>query len=139
MSKDLFFQQRANELMDIVDGVERGSRSALLTYAEMKRFSDIVIKAVKQIEDLATEEAYTYGEKDFETHGFKFQIRNGATRYSYKNIPAWQIVQEELKEVEERYKAAFIARQKGLLTASLDGEELVLPEITKSKDSLVVK
>lgn len=139
MSKDLFFQQRANELMDVVDGVERGSRSALITYAEMKRFADIAVKAVKQIEDLAIDEAINFGEKEFETNGYKFQIRNGATRYSYKHIPDWQIVQEELKEVEERYKAAFIARQKGLLTASADGEELILPEITRSKDSLIVK
>lgn len=139
MSKDLFFQQRANELMDVVDGVERGSRPALLAYAEMKRFAEIAAQAVKQIEPIAMEEALNFGEKDFETNGFKFQIRNGATRYSYKHIPDWQIVQEELKEVEERYKAAFIARQKGLLTASTDGEELILPEITRSKDSLVVK
>jgi len=139
MSKDLFFQQRANELMDIVDGVERGSKPALLAYAEMKRFADIAAQAVKQIEPVAMEEALNFGEKDFETNGFKFQIRNGATRYSYKHIPDWQTVQKELKEVEERYKAAFIARQKGLLTASADGEELILPEITRSKDSLVIK
>lgn len=139
MSKDLFFQQRANELMDVVDGVERGSRSALLAYAEMKRFADIASQAVKQIEPIAMEEAIKYGEKEFETHGFKFQIRNGATRYSYKHIPEWQEANEKVKDVEERYKAAFIARQKGLLTASEDGEEMILPEITRSKDSLIVK
>lgn len=139
MSKDLFFQQRANELMDVVDGVERGSRSALLAYAEMKRFADIASQAVKQIEPIAMEEAIKYGENEFETHGFKFQIRNGATRYSYKNIPEWQEANEKVKDVEERYKAAFVARQKGLLTASEDGEEMILPEITRSKDSLIVK
>lgn len=139
MSKDLFFQQRANELMDVVDGVERGSRNALLAYAEMKKFADIASQAVKQIEAIAMEEAINFGEKEFETHGFKFQIRNGATRYSYKHIPEWQTAQEGLKEVEERYKAAFVARQKGLLTASEDGEEMILPEVNRSKDSLIVK
>ena len=139
MSKDLFFQQRANELMDIVDGVERGSRSALITYAEMKRFADIAAKAVKQIEDLAIDEAINFGEKDFETNGYKFQIRNGATRYSYKHIPEWAEAQTKVKDVEERYKASYLARQKGLLTATQDGEELVYPEITRSKDSLIVK
>lgn len=139
MSKDLFFQQRANELMDVVDGVERGSRNALLAYAEMKKFADIATQAVKQIEPIAMEEAINFGEKEFETHGFNFQIRNGATRYSYKHIPEWQKAQEGLKEVEERYKAAFVARQKGLLTASEDGEEMILPEVNRSKDSLIVK
>jgi len=139
MSKDNFFEMRQQELAHFVDEVEQGKRSALIAYAHLKRTADEYTSAIKQIEDNAMNEAHNFGEKSFETQGFKFEIRNGAKRFDYSGIDEWKEQRDALKETEERYKAAFIARQKGLMTASEDGEELQLPELKISKDSLVLK
>jgi hypothetical protein len=139
MSKENFFEMRQLELAHFVDEVEKGQTSALIAYAQIKRVADEYASAIKQIEEPAMEEAHNFGEKSFETQGFKFEIRNGAKRFDYSGIDEWKDQRDALKETEERYKAAFVARQKGLLTASQDGEELQLPELKISKDSLVLK
>ncbi len=139
MSKENFFEMRQQELAHFVDEVEKGQTSALIAYAQIKRVADEYASAIKQIEDNAMEEAHSFGEKSFETQGFRFEIRNGAKRFDYSGIDEWKLHRDALKETEERYKAAFVARQKGLLTASQDGEELQLPELKISKDSLVLK
>jgi len=139
MSKELFFEMRQQELAHFVDEVEKGDRSALIAYAHLKRTADEYLLAIKQIESNAMEEAHNFGEKSFETQGFKFEIRNGVKRFDYSSIDEWKAQRDALKETEERYKAAFIAKQKGLLTASEDGEELQMPELKISKDSLILK
>lgn len=139
MSKELFFDMRQQELAHFVTEVENGERDALAAYAEIKKLEKEFASAKKQVEDLALDEAIKFGEKSFEHQGFKFEIRKGATRYSYKNISIWRDKNKELKEIESRAKAAFLAKQKGMLTATDDGEEIELPEVNYSKDSLIVK
>ena len=72
-------------------------------------------------------------------NGFEFQKRNGSTRYSYKNIPEWQKLNVEIKECEEKHKQAFLSKQKGFLIADENGEEIILPEISYTKDILVIR
>ncbi len=139
MSKDNFFEMRHQELAHFVDEVEQGKRNALIAYAHLKRTADEYSLAIKQIEPNAMEDAYSFGEKSFETQGFRFELRNGAKRYDYSGIDEWKLQRDQLKETEERYKANFLARQRGILTASEDGEEMQLPELKVSKDSLVLK
>lgn len=139
MSKELFFERRQEELASLIDQVENGEARALNVYAEIKRFKEMYVSVEKQIEPLAMDEAQDYSENTFEEDGFEFTKRNGATRYIYKGIPEWQTYSKALKECEARHKQAFISKQKGLMIASADGEEMVMPEIAYSKSSLVVK
>lgn len=139
MSKDLFFKQRETEINEIVKGVKEGNRKALIAYAELKHLSDIATEALKEVKDLALQETELYPEKKFDLDGFTFERRNGATRYSYSHIPKWQEKQKELKDIEAEAKQAFLASQKGMLVATEDGEEIILPEPIYSQDSLIVK
>lgn len=43
------------------------------------------------------------------------------------------------KALEEKYKQAFISKEKGLLPVDENGELLELPEINYRKSSLIVK
>jgi len=72
-------------------------------------------------------------------NGFMFEVRNGRTTYSFKNIEEWNTYYKALKECEDRYKQAFISVQKGLLAISSDGEELQLPEVSYGKPSVIIK
>ncbi len=139
MSKDLFFETRQQELADLVQAVEDGRDNALLAYAEIKQMKDLYAQAERQIEELAMDEAERYPEKSFSQHGYMFEKRNGTMRFSYKNIPAWQEIDQARKQCEEKHKQAFLSRQKGIMVATEDGEEIVLPEVSYNKNSLVVK
>jgi len=71
--------------------------------------------------------------------GYDISIRNGGRMYNYKDVAEWQTYDNAKKECEERLKQAFISKEKGLLVASEDGEEIELPTITNRKDSVVIK
>lgn len=139
MSKDLFFELRSQEIAELVESAENGDVNALRIYAQLKRTNDLLSDAIKQIEPLALNEASKQGAKSFEAYGNKFELRNGSVRYSYKNIPIWDEKSKELKAIEEKSKLAYIAFSKGLLTADEYGEDIEFPEVTYTKDSLIVK
>ena len=140
MSKELFFEMRAEELAEYVNDVEEGKLNALRAYAEIKELESYVTQAKKQIEPLAFEEAEKYPDKTFSAEGFTFEKRNGGLLYGYKAIPEWQEIEARKKAVEKQAQTAYkLYMQTGRRPITDDGEELPLPEISHRKDSLVVK
>ena len=127
------------EIVHLLTQVEEGNINALAVYAIFKHSKDLIEEAIKQIEPSVQREAELYSEKSFQESGFTFEKRNGATRYSYNHIPEIQGLKKELKDLEAKYKHAFLSKQRGLLAATEDGEELILPKVSYSKDSLIVK
>ena len=128
-----------SEIVHLLTEVEEGNISALDVYAIFKQSKDLIDEAIKQVEVSAQREAEMYSEKTFSQSGFVFEKRNGATRYSFNHIPEIAKLKQDLKFAETKYKHAFLSKQKGLLTASEDGEEIILPKVSYSKDSLIVK
>ena len=124
----------------IVSDVEVGRVNPLDAFAIFKKMEALFNEAKKQIDALAIEEAEHYGQSTFSHNGQKYEVRNGATRYNFKDIPEWIEANEKLKLIEEKYKTAYKNRQMNL--SSLDettGELLQLPIVTTSKSSLIVK
>ena len=139
MSKDNFYQLRSQEIAELVEKAENGEIYALRVYAELKRTSDLLSDAIKQIEPIAINEARMQDKPSFEAYGNNFQLRNGSTLYKYDKIGIWSEKKAELKAIEEKSKLAYIAFSKGLLTADEFGEDIEFPEISYTKDSLIVK
>lgn len=139
MSKDLFYQMREDEVSSLLDKVENGDERALRVYANLKRCKDLFDEASKQIEPLALNEASEYAEKQFTEAGISFEKRNGSRRFSFTHIPQVKELKSQLKDIEEKSKQAFIAKEKGMLTADENGEEIPLPKVTYTKDVLIVK
>ena len=127
------------EIVHLLTQAEEGNINPLDVYAIFKQSKLLIDEAIAQIEPLAQREAEMYSEKSFEQSGFTFEKRNGATRYSFNHIPEIFEIKQQLKFAEAKYKHAYLSQQKGLLTASEDGEEMVMPKVTYSKDSLIVK
>jgi len=128
-----------DEVTYLLNQVEEGNINPLDVYAIFKQSKLLIDEAIAQVEPLAQREAEMYSEKSFEQSGFTFEKRNGATRYSYNHIPEVFVLKQKLKETEAKYKHAFLSTQKGLMPISEDGEELILPKVSYSKDSLIVK
>ena len=128
-----------NEVAHLLTEVEEGNLNALDVYAMLKQSKNLFDESIRQIEPLAQSFAELYTEKTFNQSGYTFEKRNGSTRYSYNHIPEIFELKQQLKYAEAKYKHAFLSKQKGLLTASEDGEELVMPKVSYTKDSLIVK
>lgn len=139
MSKDLFFEERQAELALLVEQVERGEAKALPLYAQVKDLKKMYEDVTKQIEPLAMSEAMAYDEKIFGAYGYEFEKRNGGQIFNYKHLSKWQELAAKMKAVEEEAKQAYLAKQKNLMIATDDGEEIELPTVTYRKDSLLAK
>ena len=126
-------------LDQIIQAVRDGEKPALTAYAELKTIEKELKAALAEVQPDAVADAERYGEKTFNAHGFCFELRQGSRRWNFKNIPAWGQKKSELAEIEERAKHAFASWEKGLLTASADGEEMELPEVTYTLPAIVVK
>lgn len=127
-----------NLFLELREQAINGEIDPLIAYGQAKQMKSENDAALAEIEALALDEASKY-EKTFELHGFKFERRNGATRYSFKHIPKWNELTKSVKEFESKSKQALKASESGIQTADENGEEIPLPEVTHSKDSLVVK
>ncbi len=126
-----------NEIEKTVSEVNDGTKDALQAYGELKDLETILKQAVQEVYEIAVGEASKY-EKTFHHLGFKFELRNGATRYSFKHIPEWNNLNEQVKDFEATSKAA-LKMQGKIQMASNEGEDIALPIVTVSKDSLIVR
>jgi hypothetical protein len=118
--------------------VIQGITDPLIAYAELKELKREIDQAIKDIEPIALEESEKYG-KSFELHGIKFERRNGATRYDFKHIEQWQMMHQDLKKFEMQSKQALAAMKNGANYIDEHGEQIPVPKVTYSKDSLITK
>ena len=123
----------------LLKDVENGNESALKAYAILKKAEDSIKKMIDTVKEQALEEASNHAEKTFSDHGFIFERRNGSARYSFKHIEEWNNLKEEIKQLETRSKTAYSNYNKGMMTATIDGEEIELPVVTYTSDVLIVK
>lgn len=127
-------------LADVIEKTELGELNPLNTWAQINLIEKEIKSVKSQIEGAAREEAELYPEKSFKFEGFTFEKRSGGYSYSYKEIPRWASLKDEMTKIEQQSKAAFNLFQKtGTRPITEDGELLPLPDVTPRKDSLVVK
>lgn len=126
-------------LQEKVQGVIDGNECALEVFGILKEQKKEIESLLKKVEPEAWDEVSNRSEKQFTEKGFSFEVRNGGRTFSYKNVPQWTQKKAELSAIEETHKSAFINKEKGIMCATEDGEEIVLPEVTYRKDSIIVK
>ena len=126
-------------IQQLVQDVLDGKENPLKAFAVLKELQKQISNAISEIEDGAFEEAAKYGEKTFEAMNYKFELREGGRRYSFKNIDNWVSTNNKLKEIEKQCKLAATAYEKGKQIIDENGELVPLPEITYSKSSITVR
>lgn len=129
MSTELFDEMKRSAI--------EGEKDPLLVYAELKEIEAGLKQALDEVFEVAIEESEKY-EKSFDLKGWKFERRNGKVNYSFKHIPQWVDLKSKVDHFEEISKQALKMNGK-IQTATKDGEEIPLPRVTYSKDSLIVK
>ena len=124
----------------IVNKVDLGELNGLDAFSLFKKLEKAFTEAKKTIEGVALDEAEKFGSSTFESNGQKYELRNGAKRFSFDHIEEYANKKAELKQLEEKYRIAH--KNNSLNLSSLDestGEVLELPIVTISKSSLIVK
>ena len=131
----------SNIVNNIVKDVEIGNINPLDAYTIFKRMESVFNEAKKSIDTFAIDEAEKFGASSFEFNGQKYEVRNGATRFSFKGISEWEQKNNELKAIEEKYKTSYKSYTKMNLSLidQETGEVIDLPTVTVSKSSLIVK
>jgi hypothetical protein len=66
-------------------------------------------------------------------------LREGAKNFDFKGIAEIDKMEQELKDLKEKYKRAYFAVKDGLVALTNDGELLEIPTIKYNKSSLIVK
>jgi len=122
-------------LSNTVQSVIDGEFSALQAYIAMKDLLAYLEVCMSEIKEVAQSEASQY-EKGAVVQNYKVEVVSAAGRWDFTRVPDWNIYKRKLKEVEEQAQAAWKAKEKGLLTATFDGEVAELPVYTPGKDTL---
>lgn len=133
-SKELFMQLReelSNELIDLENG---DTVNGLDIYHQINCFQKDLTQFKSEAEKFAKDEI----ERGQELDGYDVKIKNGAKRYDFKSIKAWQEKNKELKKVEEQSKQALLSIEKGMMVATDLGEDIELPKVMYSKDSISI-
>jgi hypothetical protein len=142
-TKELFYQLQ-EEFVAKCQAVEDGDISildALIEFRRQKKECEDYIEIIKSFESSQSEQIEIQIEKN-EGHykGAELAVRQGGRMYNYSKISEWQIASNNLKCVEEKYKNAFINKEKGLTTVDEDGVILEeFPDVTYRKNSIIVK
>lgn len=88
------------EFTEYAKEVKEGNINPLEAYIILKSALTDLEKALKEVQDLAIDEANKYGQKSFEAFGAKVEIRNGASRWDYSNVKAHVSLSNQLKYIE---------------------------------------
>lgn len=127
------------DILEIIEQVKSEEKSALLVLKDLKDFYKMLKEEIDIVQEMALNEAEHY-ETHFNLHGFAFEKRNGRTMYDYSKIEEVIKAKENLKEVELKYKGAYIQSQKGIIGVTKeDGEVLQLPKVTQTNQVLIIK
>jgi hypothetical protein len=71
--------------------------------------------------------------------GYKVEVRSGGGRYKYDHIPEFNILNEQLKTIQERSKQAYkIALSNGTMMVTEDGEQITPALFVPSKDAITL-
>lgn len=89
------------EFTEYAKEVKEGNINPLEAYIILKSALTDLEKALKEIQDLAIDEANKYGQKSFEAFGAKVEVRNGASRWDYSQVQVWKHLKDQLTTIEK--------------------------------------
>jgi hypothetical protein len=119
--------------------MEGNELDPLEAFATVKKIGKMFESTQRIIENEAIAEAEKVGTKSFTKAGINFELREGAKNFDFKGIAEIDKMEQELKDLKEKYKRAYFAVQDGLVALTNDGELLEIPTIKYNKSSLIVK
>jgi len=119
----------------IKEDVEQGNVDALEAYIQLKSIEKELKESLSMVQEFALQEAEKYGPGEFEAFGASINVKNGAGRWSYKELPWFNTYQLEQDAAKQAYKMS----QKGQKLITEDGEVIIPAEFTPGKLTLSIR
>jgi hypothetical protein len=119
---------------DVMDG-KTSPYKALHYLKQLKKDLEIQIEIIEV-------EAFNqceYEDKTFEADGFKIEKRNGRKIWNFKKCQSYQIAKDNLTEIKDDLKSNYQQFERGKQVVDQEGEVGEIPEVTYTKDSLIIK
>ena len=127
-------------LTDMVESVVNGEIDAIEAFYKFKSIEKTLASIKPQLDSEALLLAESYGEKNFIHHDLEVTFKSGSKTYSFKEIPEYARMTEEMKSKQALWKAAYSAWEKGSSMFDEDsGEQIPIPVVTNGKDSMMIK
>lgn len=125
----------------VVERVNSGNEDALEVYIKTKAIQEVATTILKDIKELAKDEAEKYPNYDSKMLGCGFNVKNGVTRYSFEHDQEWCKIKDEIDSLKEKLKE----RERKMIDASKFAEvveegtgEIIPPAIIKSHGDSVL-
>lgn len=129
-----------DQIMQKVDLVEQELVNPYQTLKDLNDLIKILNDAKGQVLDVALSDADQRSEKSFQVDGLLIERKSGRKIYDFKSIPQWMSANEKLKAIESQCKGAYQMYEKGgILVDEETGEQVPLPGVKHTKDTLIVK
>ena len=130
-------EQEIRYFAAVAEQVEEGTINPLTAYIQLRYVKEGIEAAIKSIEEAAIEETRKYGKEEIMNNGAVVRLVEGTPRYSYKNIPQWNVLKGKMAKIEELAKVA----SKGMKGYIVDenGEEIPAAEVTYSRPYITLK
>lgn len=129
-----------NHVSETISSDQHNALDKFLILKSLSSGLDSVLDTVKEFIEENFEEIIDLSERhNNEYQGHKIIVRNGGRYFNYSNDPVYSNLKDQIKQREELLKQSFIAREKGILVADQDGEEIILPEPLYRKSSISIK
>lgn len=128
------------QIIETLNQVRQGNKNALEAYIFLKEIEGVLSEALKELNDEAVDEAVKYEKKSFTLLNAKIEVKNNAGRWDYSHIELWNLEKAKIKLIEDKAKAAYEAKKKGLFLATEEESEIVdAAKFTEGKLNIAVK
>lgn len=129
---------------EIIESYNEGNLTLIDAFTELREVRDILndqLASIKYFEsEFINEIELEINEHQKEYKGYVFEIRGGRKTYDFSKIEAVKVAKDNVKNLEAKYKMAFLASQKGNTIIDEDtGEVLEVPVMKQAKGSIIMK
>lgn len=131
---NLFLEMR-EKINALVEQVQEGEINPFELGRELSYTKNCIEEAKEKISAQERDEFAKYQPEELKA--LKIKMSGGGYTYSFKHIPEWTKKNEELKEIEEKAKQAFLLSQKNTTVFDNgDGGEIIPADATPRKQSI---
>lgn len=115
------------EIEQLITNAKEGHGDPLEAYVAIKAIADAADKGLKELKDLAMNEASKYG-KSFARYGAKIELRNAPGRWDYSSIPLIASAEDRVKYLKKLSEIGGVDEETGE----------VIPKANKTEGSATI-
>lgn len=120
--------ERESFVMDVVNRIDQGAVDPLLIHLQIKCMEDVIklLNSNTNYKKALLDASEKMGDKSFQFHNAKFEIKETGTKYDYSNCgdPTHQMLEQKVSSISEELKE----REKFLKTLPAKGMVLLIED-----------